>query len=73
MVGMTVTHPAYWGKGHATVLMKWFTDLADMDKEVIGVNAVGLGALFFPRCGFELKEETEVKGYGQYPGSFKTG
>ena len=71
-VGMTVTHPAYWNKGHAGVLVRWFTDLADVDKQGVGVNAVGLGTKFFPHCGFTLKEEVDVKEYDRHPDNFKT-
>jgi len=60
---MTVTHPAYWRNGHSGVLTQWFTDLADMDQESVGVNAVGLGVKFFPSFGFKCMEEVEVKGY----------
>lgn len=69
---MTATHPAYWSHGHAGVLIQWFIDLADVDQESAGVNAVGMGAKFFPTFGFKCMGEVEVKGYELHPQSIKT-
>ncbi|KAH6709013.1 hypothetical protein BKA61DRAFT_677917 [Leptodontidium sp. MPI-SDFR-AT-0119] len=39
-IDMMVTHPAYWRSGHATLIARWFIELAKLDG--IGLGVAGL-------------------------------
>lgn len=40
---MVVVHPAYWRRGHGTLLVKWGMGLSDMDRVNQGVIAAEMG------------------------------
>lgn len=48
----TVTHPAYWRRGHAGKLTRWGLALSQLDGVDQGVLATSMGAAFFQSVGF---------------------
>jgi GNAT superfamily N-acetyltransferase len=62
-------HPAYWKRGHGGRLIKWCTDLADMDHEVLAVSAQKMSIGLYERARFECREYVEVEGYERHPNS----
>ncbi|KAH9875244.1 hypothetical protein J1614_004735 [Plenodomus biglobosus] len=53
--------PAYWRRGHATRLIDFCTQLADLDEATLGVSATPRGALVVERAGFSRCEVVHVK------------
>ncbi|KAF1963006.1 hypothetical protein CC80DRAFT_487429 [Byssothecium circinans] len=54
-------HPAYWRRGHATKLVSWCTQLADLEGVPVGISAVPTGAIIAAKAGFEEQELVQVK------------
>ncbi|KAF1944186.1 hypothetical protein EJ02DRAFT_398732 [Clathrospora elynae] len=45
--------PAYWRRGHASKLVRFCSQLADMDSAVLGVSATPLGTTVVCKAGFQ--------------------
>ncbi len=67
VIDMTVTHPAYWRRGHATTMTKWFVKLANEDGIGLGVAGAPMGKEFFGHIGFKEAETAEIPGYEAHP------
>jgi GNAT superfamily N-acetyltransferase len=52
-MAMVVVHPAYWNRGHGTMLVKWATQLNDIDKVKQSVSAAGMGKKLYTRLKFQ--------------------
>ncbi|KAH3910185.1 hypothetical protein HBI56_222680 [Parastagonospora nodorum] len=52
--------PGYWRRGHATRLVSFCTQLADLDDALLGVSATPLGALLVAKAGFEECEIVRI-------------
>ncbi|KAJ8132955.1 hypothetical protein O1611_g675 [Lasiodiplodia mahajangana] len=69
VIDMMVTHPAYWRRGHASAITKWYLDLSGMDQVGIGVAGAPMGKVFFSSLGFEESSTVEIPGYPEHPKS----
>ncbi|KAF2268143.1 hypothetical protein CC78DRAFT_14942 [Lojkania enalia] len=54
-------HPAYWGRGHATRLVNWCVQLADLDGIPVAVSAAPMGARVAAKAGFEEQSVVQIK------------
>ena len=62
---VVVVHPAYWGRGHGSSLVKWGMHLADLDHIKQGVVATRLGAKLYSRLGFSTLSYLHLDGDDQ--------
>lgn len=69
---MIAVHPAYWRRGHATSLVEWATQLADIDNIPLGVDAAPMSVSIMKRAGFAEKETVLVPGYDRHPQPIRT-
>ncbi|KAH7398987.1 hypothetical protein DE146DRAFT_745592 [Phaeosphaeria sp. MPI-PUGE-AT-0046c] len=53
--------PRYWRRGHATRLVNFCTQIADLDDALLGVSAAPHGAVVAARAGFEECETVRIK------------
>ncbi|KAF1852077.1 uncharacterized protein K460DRAFT_402071 [Cucurbitaria berberidis CBS 394.84] len=53
--------PSYWRRGHATRLVNFCTQLADLDDATLGVSATPNGQHVVEKAGFQEREITHVK------------
>jgi N-acetylglutamate synthase-like GNAT family acetyltransferase len=61
-----VSHPTYWRKGHASNLVKWICQLADLDGVGVGV-VTGEAVGFYEKLGFERAESVVIPRNEKYP------
>jgi N-acetylglutamate synthase-like GNAT family acetyltransferase len=54
-----VSHPTYWRRGHASNLVKWICQLADLEGAEIGV-VTGEAVGFYEKLGFERAESVVI-------------
>ncbi|CAO2650933.1 Nn.00g092300.m01.CDS01 [Neocucurbitaria sp. VM-36] len=52
--------PSYWRRGHASRLVSFCTQLADLDDAVLGVSATPKGQIIVEKAGFKQREITHV-------------
>lgn len=67
VIDMMVTHPAYWRRGHATLITEWFIELAKLDGIGLGVAGAPMGKIFFAAQGFKEAKTVEIPGYEMHP------
>lgn len=67
VIDMIVTHPAYWRKGHATLMTEWFIELAKLDGIELGVAGAPMGKMLFTAQGFKEAKTVEIPGYDIHP------
>ncbi|KAF1916881.1 hypothetical protein BDU57DRAFT_517268 [Ampelomyces quisqualis] len=60
--------PMYWRRGHATRLVNFCTQLADLDEALLGISATPQGALVAAKVGFEECEIVRVKKMPRHEG-----
>lgn len=67
VIDMMATHPAYWRRGHATVITNWFLALAKQDDSGLAVAGAPIGKVFFGHVGFKELKTVEIPGYEAHP------
>ncbi|KAH8717055.1 hypothetical protein GQ44DRAFT_624209 [Phaeosphaeriaceae sp. PMI808] len=60
-LGSLGVSPMYWRRGHATRLVSFCTQLADMDDALVGVSATPSGSRVTVSAGFEECETVRIK------------
>ncbi|CAH0020749.1 unnamed protein product [Clonostachys rhizophaga] len=74
LVDMVVVHPAYWRRGHGTLLVKWGKALAEIDRVVQGVIAADMGEKLYTCLGYgKLDDVRAVSQDGPPPHEVRVG
>ena len=53
-------HPAYWRRGHGTVLTKWGQRLAVMDHIATGVSGNDVSVKLYEKVGYKLLDSVVI-------------
>lgn len=64
---MAVVHPAYWRRGHGTLLVRWGMELSKLDGVKQGVIAAKMGAELYAGLGYSVVEELRMDGDEEAP------
>jgi len=67
VIDMIATHPAYWRRGHASLMMDWLIELAKLDATGLAVTATPMGKMLFTSKGFFEKQIVRIPGYELHP------
>ena len=60
MMSTLVVHPAYGRKGHATELIKWSTQLCDLNHFSQGVSAADMAIKLYKKLGYGKRATTQI-------------